>query len=118
MNLVPIIPFKQDRDFKDDKETKLYIEAIELDRNYNFDNERNNEEFSEKLDKSYNKALDSIKSICNKIQESFDDINNPSKISIELDIGFAVKAGQILAVVLNGETSSSLKITLEWENKK
>lgn len=39
----------------------------------------------------------------------------PSRASVELNLEFAWEAGELLAMFVQGSTSTSLKIKLEWE---
>ena len=39
----------------------------------------------------------------------------PSRASVELNLEFAWQAGELLAMFVQGSTSTSRKITLEWE---
>jgi Trypsin-co-occurring domain 1 len=39
----------------------------------------------------------------------------PSKVSVELAMEFAVKAGVLTALIVDGESKGSLTVTLEWE---
>ena len=39
----------------------------------------------------------------------------PSRASVELNLEFAWQSGELLAMFVQGSTSTSLKITLEWE---
>jgi hypothetical protein len=38
----------------------------------------------------------------------------PSKASVEFDVEFAVESGELMALFVNGSTTASMKITLEW----
>src|SRR5215469_9305095 len=38
----------------------------------------------------------------------------PSKTTVELGIGLAVKNGKLTGLVVEGEANASLKVTLEW----
>lgn len=40
----------------------------------------------------------------------------PTKVSVELAMEFAVKAGTLTALIVDGESSGSLTVTLEWEH--
>ncbi len=39
----------------------------------------------------------------------------PSKVSVELGLEMAVKSGVLVGLVVDGETTASLTVTLEWE---
>ncbi len=41
----------------------------------------------------------------------------PSKVSVELAMEFAVKSGVLTALIVSGESSGSLTVTLEWERE-
>ncbi len=38
----------------------------------------------------------------------------PSRASVEFGIEFAYEAGQVLAMFVDGSTTASMKVTLEW----
>lgn len=40
----------------------------------------------------------------------------PTKVSVELAMEFAVKSGTLTALIVDGESSGSLTVTLEWEH--
>lgn len=39
----------------------------------------------------------------------------PSKASVEFDVEFALESGELTALFVNGTTTASMKITLEWD---
>jgi hypothetical protein len=39
----------------------------------------------------------------------------PSKVSVELGLELAVKSGVLVGLVVDGESTASLTVTLEWE---
>ncbi|MDN5853432.1 MAG: hypothetical protein L0K86_11420 [Actinomycetia bacterium] len=39
----------------------------------------------------------------------------PTKVSVELSMEFAIKAGVLTALIVDSESSGSLTVTLEWE---
>lgn len=39
----------------------------------------------------------------------------PSKVSVELGLELAVKSGTLVGLIVDGESSGSLTVTLEWE---
>lgn len=39
----------------------------------------------------------------------------PSKVSVELGIELAVKSGVLVGLIVDGESTGSLTVTLEWE---
>lgn len=41
----------------------------------------------------------------------------PSKVSVELGLELAVKSGVLVGLVVDGETTGSLKVTLEWDRR-
>jgi len=41
----------------------------------------------------------------------------PSKVSVELGLELVVKAGALTALIVDGETTGSLKVTLEWDRQ-
>jgi hypothetical protein len=41
----------------------------------------------------------------------------PTKTTVELGIELAVKNGQLTGLLVNGQASTSLKVTLEWSRK-
>jgi hypothetical protein len=42
----------------------------------------------------------------------------PSKVSVELGMELAVKSGALVGLIVDGESSGSLTITLEWERDR
>lgn len=42
----------------------------------------------------------------------------PDRASVELNIEFAWQAGELLAMFVQGSSTTSLKITLEWDKSK
>lgn len=40
------------------------------------------------------------------------------KIALELGIGLAVKEGQLISLLVSGEATSSIKVTLEWNRQE
>lgn len=42
----------------------------------------------------------------------------PSKVSVELGLELAVKSGVLVGLIVDGESSGSLTITLEWERDR
>lgn len=39
----------------------------------------------------------------------------PDKVSVELGVELAVKSGALVALIVDGESAGSLKVTLAWE---
>lgn len=39
----------------------------------------------------------------------------PSKVTVELGLELAVKSGVLVGLIVDGETTGSLTVTLEWE---
>ena len=39
----------------------------------------------------------------------------PDKVSVELGVELAVKSGALVALIVDGESTGSLKVTLEWD---
>jgi len=39
----------------------------------------------------------------------------PSKVSVELGLELAVKSGKLVGLIVDGESTGSLTVTLEWE---
>ena len=42
----------------------------------------------------------------------------PSKVRVELGIELAVKSGGLVGLIVDGDTSASLTVTLEWERAR
>ena len=38
----------------------------------------------------------------------------PNKATVEFDLEFAYESGELMALFVNGSTSASMKVTLEW----
>ena len=41
----------------------------------------------------------------------------PSKVSVELGVELAVKSGALVGLIVDGESTGSLTVTLEWERR-
>jgi hypothetical protein len=41
----------------------------------------------------------------------------PRKVSVELGLELAVKSGVLVGLIVNGDTSASLTVTMEWERR-
>ena len=41
----------------------------------------------------------------------------PTRASVEFGVEVAVDAGKLTALLVNGNTTGSLKVTLEWESR-
>jgi hypothetical protein len=55
-----------------------------------------------------------IASIGKKLDESVSSLN-PSKVTFEFGLSFALNAGTLTAVILDGKSESSIKVKLEWD---
>ncbi|PZS25315.1 MAG: hypothetical protein DLM59_20480 [Pseudonocardiales bacterium] len=42
----------------------------------------------------------------------------PSKVSVELGVELAVKSGKLVGLIVDGESTGSLTVTLEWERDR
>ena len=41
----------------------------------------------------------------------------PSKVSVELGVELAVKSGALVGLIVDGESTGSLTVTLEWDRR-
>lgn len=62
----------------------------------------------------FNGVTKSLEGITNAIRTAVDKAA-PSKVSVELGMELAVKSGVLVGLIVDGESSGSLTITLEWE---
>jgi len=62
---------------------------------------------------SFEEAMKAIEGIGKRLNQVWRTIQ-PGKASVELGIDFTWQAGKIMAVVVDGSATASLKITLEW----
>lgn len=42
----------------------------------------------------------------------------PTKVSVELGLEMAITSGALVGLIVDGETTASLKVTLEWERER
>lgn len=64
-------------------------------------------------DLDLDKALDAVEEIGSVLIEKL-KAAKPTKATVELRLGFAVEAGKLTALWVNGKGDASLTVTLEW----
>lgn len=64
---------------------------------------------------SFEKVAQAIESVAQRLNTIWKKVE-PSRASIELGIEFAWQSGDIVAIFVDGSTTASMKITLEWGN--
>jgi hypothetical protein len=64
-------------------------------------------------DLDLDKALDAVGEIGSVVVEKLKSAR-PAKATVELRFGFAVEAGKLTALWVNGKGEASLTVTLEW----
>lgn len=60
-------------------------------------------------------ALKEITGVANKVTTSLRDAG-PTKISVELGLGFEAKPGKLVGLIVDPKASCTFKIKLEWDN--
>lgn len=65
---------------------------------------------------SFQAVADSVESIADSLVGALQKVK-PTKATIEFGLEFAIEAGKLTALLVNGNTSGSLTVTLEWESK-
>jgi hypothetical protein len=60
-------------------------------------------------------ALDTVRELGSLIVEKL-EAAKPTRTMVELRIGFAVEAGKLTSLIVNGRGDASLTVTLEWSN--
>jgi hypothetical protein len=64
-------------------------------------------------DLDLDKALETVAEIGSVVVGKLKEVK-PSRATVELKVGFAVEAGKLIALWLNGRGDASLTMTLEW----
>lgn len=67
-------------------------------------------------DLSLDKALDSVAEIGAAVRAKL-KVAKPTKARVELRLGFAVEAGKLTALWVNGRGDASLTVSLEWSEQ-
>jgi hypothetical protein len=67
-------------------------------------------------DLDLDKALDTVAEIGSAVVEKL-KAAKPTKATVELRLGFAVEAGKLTALWVNGKGEASLTVTLEWSER-
>jgi hypothetical protein len=65
------------------------------------------------LSASFEKVTQAIEGIAQSLTAAWEKAK-PSRASVEFGVEFAYEAGQVLAMFVDGSTTASMKITLEW----
>ncbi len=65
------------------------------------------------LSASFEKVTQAIEGIAQSLTTAWEKAK-PSRASVEFGVEFAYEAGQVLAMFVDGSTTASMKITLEW----
>ncbi len=65
------------------------------------------------LSASFEKVTQAIEGIAQSLTTAWEKAK-PSRASVEFGIEFAYEAGQVLAMFVDGSTTASMKVTLEW----
>lgn len=86
-----------------DNGTVIYVQARVL----------KGEEEIASLSASFEKVTQAIEGIAQSLTTAWGKAK-PSRASVEFGIEFAYEAGQVLAMFVDGSTTASMKITLEW----
>lgn len=67
-------------------------------------------------DLDLDKALDAVGEIGSVVVEKL-KAAKPTRATVELKLGFAVEAGKLTALWVNGKGEASLTVTLEWSER-
>ena len=67
-------------------------------------------------DLDLDKALDTVGEIGSVVVEKL-KAAKPTRATVELRLGFAVEAGKLTALWVNGKGEASLTVTLEWSER-
>jgi len=67
-------------------------------------------------DLDLDKALDTVGEIGSVVVEKL-KAARPTRATVELRLGFAVEAGKLTALWVNGKGDASLTVTLEWSER-
>jgi hypothetical protein len=62
---------------------------------------------------SFETAMDAIEGIGKRLSKAWETLK-PGKATVEMSIDFTTEAGKLLAIVVEGSATASMKITLEW----
>jgi Trypsin-co-occurring domain 1 len=62
---------------------------------------------------SFQKVTKAIEEITQSLTAAWEKAK-PRRASVELGVEFAYESGEVLAMFVDGSTSASMKITLEW----
>lgn len=89
-----------------DEETEVIVEARILPGESESD-------VSDRLQK-FDKVTAAIEKISGALARAWENVG-PSRASVEFHVEFAWSAGELLAMFVQGDTRTSLKVTLEWE---
>jgi len=65
------------------------------------------------LSASFDKVTQAIEGIAQSLTAAWEKAK-PSRACVEFGVEFAYEAGQVLAMFVDGSTTASMKITLEW----
>jgi hypothetical protein len=69
--------------------------------------------FKDKLP-SFDQIAQAIEGITQSLTTVWDKVK-PSKANVELNVEIALESGQLIAMLVNGSATASMKITLEWD---
>ena len=89
-----------------DEETEILVEARMLPGETESD-------VSDRLQR-LDKVTAAIEKVSEALTHAWDRVG-PSRASVEFHLEFAWSAGELLAMFVQGDTRTSLKVTLEWE---
>jgi hypothetical protein len=63
-----------------------------------------------------NSFLTTVESFSNSIKSTLEKVS-PHKVTVEFGFSVDIKAGKLTAVLVNGEVSANVKISMTWKNK-
>src|SRR5437762_2753378 len=62
---------------------------------------------------SLDRVMDQVAALASTVRDHLQDVA-PTRATVEFGIGLSIKAGKLTALLVNGETDMSMKLTLEW----
>lgn len=62
-------------------------------------------------------VTDAIKGMATAVHDAVDSLK-PEVVEVEIGLDLAVKNGRVLAMLVDAETSASIKVRLEWHPSK
>jgi hypothetical protein len=71
-------------------------------------------ELANALDATASQFRNAVGSVVKLIRDAVSTIESPDKVTVEMGLDVSYGAGQMLSVIVRGQASASLKLTMEW----